>query len=437
MQHEGAFTRRSKEERWQIAVRRAKELREEISDYRRAKKELPTGFDLAQRTVRQKERLLAILGGTQEDWDNWHWQLANRIEDAELLGEVLGLSPKERLDVARVGKTYRWAISPYYASLMGSDDACPIRKQAVPSLEELDSGGELDPMAEEYTSPAPCITRRYPDRLIINVTNQCAMFCRHCQRRRLIGEEDQHSTLEKLTAALDYIRSNPEIRDVLLTGGDALILSDEEIDWLLTQLDQIPHVEIKRLGTRTPVTMPQRITPKLCAILEKHHPLYVNTQFNTAQEVTPEAAAACSRLAKAGIPLGNQAVLLRGINDHPHLMKRLNQALLEIRVRPYYIFHAKCVIGTMHFRVPVEVGISIMENLRGQTSGLAVPTYIINAPGGLGKTPILPQYMISADQGKVLLRTWEGKIVPYSNPIPKTAATSPGFTVEEKLAGSS
>ena len=276
-------------------------------------------------------------------------------------------------------------------------------------------------MAEEYTSPAPGITRRYPDRLIINVTNQCAMFCRHCQRRRLIGELDHHSNRDKLVAALDYISENPEIRDVLLTGGDALLLSNEELDWLLTELDRIPHVEIKRLGTRTPVTMPQRITPELCAILERHQPIYINTHFNTVQEITPESAAACSRLAKAGVPLGNQAVLLRGINDHPHLMKKLNQELLKIRVRPYYIFHAKCVIGTMHFRVPVEVGISIMENLRGQTSGLAVPTYIINAPGGLGKTPILPQYMISADTGKVVLRTWEGKVVEYPNPIPTVA----------------
>lgn len=421
MQQERAFTRKPGEERRQIAIRRAAELREEISDYQNAKASIPTGFDLEDRTARQRERLLSILGGTMDDWNDWRWQLANRISDAELLGEVLELSLKERRAIDRVGKTYRWAISPYYASLIGPDDTCPIRKQAVPSLAELDCGGEIDPMAEEYTSPAPGITRRYPDRLIINVTNQCAMFCRHCQRRRLIGELDHHSNRDKLVAALDYISENPEIRDVLLTGGDALLLSNEELDWLLTELDRIPHVEIKRLGTRTPVTMPQRITPELCAILERHQPIYINTHFNTVQEITPESAAACSRLAKAGVPLGNQAVLLRGINDHPHLMKKLNQELLKIRVRPYYIFHAKCVIGTMHFRVPVEVGISIMENLRGQTSGLAVPTYIINAPGGLGKTPILPQYMISADTGKVVLRTWEGKVVEYPNPIPTVA----------------
>ena len=438
MQQKGAFTRRYKDERRQIAAKRANELRTEIADYLKAKEAIPTGFTLAERTAKQKKRLLSILGGTEEDWNNWHWQLANRIDDADLLGEILDLSPKECRAIAKVGKTYRWAISPYYASLMGPTENCPIRKQAVPTLAELDCSGEVDPMAEEYTSPAPGITRRYPDRLIINVTNQCAMFCRHCQRRRLIGEDDHHSTTEKLEAALDYIRANPEIRDVLLTGGDALMLSDEKIDWLLGELDKIEHVEIKRLGTRTPVTLPQRITPELCAISERHHPVYINTHFNTAQEVTPEAAEACARLAKAGVPLGNQAVLLRGINDHPHLMKRLNQALLQIRVRPYYIFHAKCVIGTMHFRVPVEVGINIMENLRGQTSGLAVPTYIINAPGGLGKTPILPQYLISADQGKVLLRTWEGKVVEYPNPLPTVEVDPEEFKIhEQELAGTS
>ncbi len=418
VQHQRAFTRKPGEQRRQIANRRAAELREEISDYQKAKASIPTGFDLAERTARQKERLLSVLGGTHQDWNDWQWQLDNRIDQVEVLAKVLELSSKERRAIEKVGKTYRWAISPYYASLIGADETCPIRKQAVPSSLELECGGEMDPMAEEYTSPAPGITRRYPDRLIINVTNQCAMFCRHCQRRRLIGEQDHHSQQGKLAAALDYIRKNPEIRDVLLTGGDALLLSDGDIDWLLTELERISHVEIVRLGTRTPVTMPQRITPELCAILERHHPVYINTHFNTAQEITPESAAACARLAKAGVPLGNQAVLLRGINDHPHLMKKLNQELLKIRVRPYYIFHAKCVMGTMHFRVPVEVGVSIMENLRGQTSGLAVPTYIINAPGGLGKTPILPQYLISADAGKVVLRTWEGKVVEYPNPIP-------------------
>lgn len=418
-----------------ISARRATELREEIRDYQEAKAYIPTGFDLEERTAKQREKILSLLGGTMEDWQDWHWQLENRIDDVELLGQILDLSPKERWDIAQVGKTYRWAISPYYASLIGPGD-CPIRMQSVPSGLELECGGELDPMAEEFTSPAPGITRRYPDRLIINVTNQCGMFCRHCQRRRLIGEEDHHSQQEKLTDSIAYIRENPEIRDVLLTGGDAFMLSDEEIEWLLKELTAIEHVEMIRFGTRTPVTMPQRITPELCEILERYHPVYVNTHFNTAQEITPESAAACARLAKAGVPLGNQAVLLKGINDHPHLMKKLNQELLKIRVRPYYIFHAKCVMGTIHFRVPVEVGVSIMENLRGQTSGLAVPTYIINAPGGLGKTPILPQYLISADAGKVVLRTWEGKVVEYANPIP-TAVEERGFKPKDsrKAAG--
>ncbi|MFY9425063.1 MAG: KamA family radical SAM protein, partial [Bacillota bacterium] len=264
-------------------------------------------------------------------------------------------------------------------------------------------------------SPAPAITRRYPDRLIIKVTNQCPMYCRHCQRRRAIGEIDQHTPAEHLQEAIAYIRSNPEIRDVLITGGDALMLDDSTLDWLLTELDRISHVEIKRIGTRTLVTLPQRITDDLCRMLEKHHPLYINTQFNSPVEVTDEAAAAADRLTRAGIPLGNQAVLLKGINNNEHVMKKLNHELLKIRVRPYYIFHPKCVTGTTHFRCRVEEGLQIMENLRGYTSGLAVPTYIINAPGGLGKTPMLPEYLISWSNDSITLRTWENQVVRYPN----------------------
>ncbi|MGB4475648.1 MAG: KamA family radical SAM protein, partial [Bacillota bacterium] len=226
---------------------------------------------------------------------------------------------------------------------------------------------------------------------------------------------DQHTPAEHLQEAIAYIRSNPEIRDVLITGGDALMLDDSTLDWLLTELDRISHVEIKRIGTRTLVTLPQRITDDLCRMLEKHHPLYINTQFNSPVEVTDEAAAAADRLTRAGIPLGNQAVLLKGINNNEHVMKKLNHELLKIRVRPYYIFHPKCVTGTTHFRCRVEEGLQIMENLRGYTSGLAVPTYIINAPGGLGKTPMLPEYLISWSNDSITLRTWENQVVRYPN----------------------
>ncbi len=319
-----------------------------------------------------------------------------------------------------MGSTYRWAISPYYASLMDEDNPrCPIRMQAVPSKYEIDDPyGVADPMAEEYTSPAPRITRRYADRLIINVTNQCAMFCRHCQRRRNIGEVDLPAKKEEIQAAIDYIRENPEIRDVLITGGDPLTLSDETIDWILSELDAIEHVEIKRIGSRTPVTMPMRITQELCDMLEKHHPLYLNTHFNHPKEVTPAALEACRRLAKAGIALGNQAVLLKGINNDPHVMKKLNHELLKIHVRPYYIFHAKSVKGTSHFVTTVQDGMEIMEYLRGYTSGLAIPWYIINAPEGHGKTPIVPNYLVSMGKDYVLIRNWEGKVFKYPNGYP-------------------
>lgn len=231
----------------------------------------------------------------------------------------------------------------------------------------------------------------------------------------IVGEIDLHETRANLEAALDYVRSNPEIRDVLVTGGDALLLSDQMLDWLLGELHEIKHVEIKRIGTRVPVTLPMRITDELCAVLEKYPPLYINTQFNHPKEVTEETKKAADRLIKAGVILGNQAVLLKGINDRPEIMKRLNQELLKIRVRPYYIFHAKNVKGTSHFIPRIQDGLKIMENLRGYTSGLAIPTYIINAPGGGGKTPILPQYLISLNDDEAVIRTWEGKVVHYPN----------------------
>jgi lysine 2,3-aminomutase len=296
------------------------------------------------------------------------------------------------------------------------DPACPVRRQAIPSTQELvDFGGKEDPMGEAHTSPAPAITRRYPDRLIINVTNQCAMYCRHCQRRRNIGEVDRITPREHLNAALEYVRTHEEIRDVLLTGGDALMLDNELLDWLLTELDSIPHVEIKRLGTRTLVTMPMRITDALCRVLDRHSPLYINTHFNHPLEITPAVGHACHKLTRAGVALGNQAVLLAGINDNPHVMKKLNHCLLKVMIRPYYIFHAKAVKGTAHFRTRVDVGIEIMEQLRGYTSGLAVPTFIVNAPDGYGKTPMLPEYLISLGRNTIKLRTWENEVIDYDN----------------------
>jgi len=405
------------EERRRLANERAQELRGRIIGYLDAGDSIATGTKFRDRMLSQKQRILQLLGGNEGDWLSWKWQMRNRITDVETLAKIINLSDTEINQICSAGEKFRWAISPYYASVMDPDDPrCPVRLQSIPSIAELkDEFGTMDPMAEMLTSPAEGITRRYPDRVIINVTNQCAMYCRHCQRRRNIGENDCNTSRKNLEESLDYIRNNPEIRDVLLTGGDAFMLDNKTLDWLLSELDAIEHVEIKRLGTRTLVTMPQRITEKLCAVLDRHHPVYVNTQFNHPLEITDEAVAACSRLAKAGVPLGNQAVLLAGINDDVNTMKKLNHELLKARVRPYYIFHAKSVKGTTHFGTSIEKGIEIMDNLRGQTSGLAVPTYIINAPHGYGKIPILPDYLLWLSPEKAVIRTWEDRIIEYPN----------------------
>lgn len=359
-----SLTRRPEDEREkrEVALKRAAELKARISDYLEAKAKIPSGREIAQEIAERKEKIKKYFGASQAEWQDWRWQLRHRITSVDVLRELIPLTAEEEEAIRAVEKVYRWAVSPYYLSLMGDEPDCPIRRQALPSRPEIeDKLGILDPMAEELTSPAPCITRRYPDRLIINVTNQCAMYCRHCQRRRNIGEVDRTRSREELEQALDYIRSNPEIRDVLITGGDALMLSDQVLDWLLTELDRIPHVEIKRIGTRTPVTLPQRITPTLCRILAKHPPIYLNTQFNHPREITEEAKEACDRLVQAGVVLGNQSVLLKGVNNHPFIMRKLNQELLRIRVRPYYLFHAKPVAGTTHFITSIKEGIEIME----------------------------------------------------------------------------
>ncbi|MCM1565512.1 MAG: glutamate 2,3-aminomutase [Dehalobacter sp.] len=400
-----------------FSIKRTEELKQRIEPYLQKANQIPAGLNLTDLYSAQKERILQYFGATQEIWDDWRWQMSHRITDVNTLDSLFPLTDAQKNEIATVGRIYRWAVSPYYLSLMDfSNPEDPILLQGIPKIEELfDKSGEEDPMGEALTSPAPCITRRYPDRLIINVTNMCGMYCRHCQRRRNIGETDGHKEKEDLKAALDYIRENPEIRDVLITGGDAFLLSDQTIEWLLAELHSIPHVEIKRLGTRVPVTLPMRITDELLAILAKYPPIYINTQFNHPKEVTLEAKKAADRLVSAGVVLGNQAVLLKGINTDPDVMKKMNQELLKIRVRPYYIFHAKNVKGTRHFIPSIQEGLAVMEALRGFTSGLAVPTYIINAPKGGGKTPLLPQYLLSLDEHQAILKTWEGKIVYYEN----------------------
>ncbi len=401
-----------------ISLERCSELKTRIQDYLDIKDTIPKGLSPLQeeKMLSKKKKILEILNGTESDWNDWKWQLKNRISDVSLLSKIINLTDSEIDSIKKVEQKYRWGITPYYTSLIDDDDKFnPIKLQSIPTFLELDDRGVLDPMSEEFTNPAGSITRRYPDRLIINVTNVCPSFCRHCQRRRNIGCIDEHKSKETLQESINYIKANTEIRDVLLTGGDALMLSDNTLDWLLSELFSINTVDYVRIGTRCPVTMPQRITDDLLKILKKYRPIYINTHFNHPLEITQDAKAACDKLANSGIPLGNQAVLLNGINNDKYIMRLLNQELLKCRIKPYYIFHAKNVIGTHHFNTSIDDGIEIMEYLRGYTSGMAIPTYIVNAPNGNGKTPLLPEYIISRGKNYVTIRTWEGKIFNYPN----------------------
>jgi glutamate 2,3-aminomutase len=407
----------STEERKKIASYRAQQLKDRIGDYLTAKEIIPRGTasEQEEKIKKQKQKILSLFQASEEQWNDWKWQFSHRICDVSFLSKIIKLSEVEMQNIKKVEEKYRWSISPYYAALIDEELMNPVKLQAIPNILELQEEGEVDPMSEEFTNPAGSITRRYPDRLIINVTNMCPMYCRHCQRRRNIGSVDCHTSKKELKQSIDYIRNNPEIRDVLVTGGDPLTLSDDTLDWLLGELHRIPTVEYVRLGTRVLVTMPQRITERLLDILKKYPPLFINTQFNHPLEITKEAKEACEKLVNTGIPLGNQAVLLNGINNDKYVMRLLNQELLKCRVRPYYIFHAKKVMGTTHFNTSVDDGIEIMEYLRGYTSGMAIPTYIINAPDGNGKTPILPQYLISRGKDYIKIRTWEGKVFDYPN----------------------
>ena len=361
---------------------------------------------------------------TDEQWNDWHWQVANRLDSVEKIKQVINLTPQEEEDIAKVLNGFRVGITPYYASLMDPDDPyCPVRMQAVPTIAETHRGEAdmLDPLHEDEDSPAPGLTHRYPDRVLFLITDQCSMYCRHCTRRRLAGETDGARSMDDINACIEYIRKTPVVRDVLLSGGDCLCVEDDVLEYIISELRKIEHVEIVRLGSRTPVVMPQRITDDLCNMLKKYHPIWLNTHFNHPKEMTPVAAAACQKLADAGIPLGNQSVLCRGINDDVHVMRNLMHVLVKNRVRPYYIYQCDLSLGIEHFRTPVSKGIEIIEGLRGHTSGYAVPTFVVDAPGGGGKTPVMPQYVISQTPDKVILRNYEGVITTYTEPpaLPK------------------
>ena len=355
----------------------------------------------------------------EELWNDWRWQMRSRITTADELARILPLSRSESSTLRRSLNSLRMAITPYYASLIDRNDPeCPIRKQAIPSLKEtlIAQTDLLDPLHEDVDSPVPGLTHRYPDRCILLVTDQCGMYCRHCTRRRFAGQTDTARSPEQVEKCIDYIASTSEIRDVLITGGDPLTLSDEALDGILTKLRAIPTVEIIRLGTRIPAVLPMRVTEKLCAMLKKHHPLWINLHFNHPRELTAESARACALLADAGIPLGNQSVLLKGVNDCPYIFRELNQRLLKMRVRPYYIYQCDLSRGIEHFRTSIGKGLEIMEYLRGHTSGLAVPTFVVDAPGGGGKIPVMPNYVLSRSDRKTILRNFEGVISVYTEP---------------------
>ena len=364
---------------------------------------------------------------TEEQWHDWHWQLKHAIHDVETLEKVISLTDQERAHLKECLQKFTMAITPYYAALMDRNDpSCPVRLQAVPRIQELhDDPSDLsDPLHEDVDSPVPGLTHRYPDRVLLLVTNICSMNCRHCTRRRLVGDTDVDMPEEQIAKAIEYIRKTETVRDVLISGGDPLVLGDAQLESIIQRLRAIDHVEIIRIGTRTPVVMPQRITDSLVAMLKKYHPVFINTHFNHAKEITAEARAACAKLADAGIPLGNQSVLLRGINDRTEVMKQLVHKLLTIRVRPYYIYQCDLSMGISHFRTSVDKGIEIIEALRGHTTGLAVPTFVVDAPGGGGKIPVMPNYLISRSANRVVLRNYEGVITTYTEPV-QTAEVAP------------
>lgn len=360
---------------------------------------------------------------TEEQWNDWKWQISNRITTIEELEQVVSLSEEEKFGVKASLEKLKMGITPYYATLIDVDNYnCPVRRQAIPTIyeTEISEYDSSDPLHETLDSPVPGLTHRYPDRVLVLITEQCSMYCRHCTRRRFAGHEDSSLSKENILQAIEYIKNHKEVRDVLLSGGDALCVSDEQLEFILQKLREINHVEVIRIGTRVPVVMPQRITDNLCNILKKYHPVWINTHFNHPKEITKESMLACKMLADSGIPLGNQSVLLKNINDCPYIMKDLVQKLVKNRVRPYYLYQCDLSEGIEHFRTPVSVGMEIIELLRGHTSGFAIPTFVVDAPGGGGKIPVNPQYLVSQSHEKLILRNYEGVLCTYTEPSDKS-----------------
>lgn len=357
---------------------------------------------------------------TDQQWNDWRWQLRNRVRRLAQLEAMLALTDEEREALARGGGMLPVAITPYYLSLIARDDPRhPLRGTVIPTRGEfVRTPGETDdPLGEEADSPIAGLVHRYPDRVLLLVSDSCSTYCRYCTRSRVVGHGEIRPSQARLRKAIEYIRRTPAIRDVLVSGGDPLALSDQHLDWVLSRLREIPHVEFLRIGTKVPAVLPQRITPQLCRLLRKFHPLWMSLHFTHPDECTLEAARACARLADAGIPLGSQTVLLRGINDDAETMRELVHRLLLMRVRPYYLYQCDPIFGSSHFRTPVSKGLEIIERLRGHTTGYAVPTYVIDAPGGGGKIPLQPNYVLGREGQFLLLRNYQNQTFRYPDPV--------------------
>jgi lysine 2,3-aminomutase len=355
-------------------------------------------------------------GITAKLWNDWQWQMRNRIRTLSQLESMISLSEDEQAAFTRAHKVLPLGITPYYMSLVSPEDpAQPVRRTVIPTVHEmLTSPGEADdPLGEESQSPVPGLVHRYPDRVLLLLSDICSTYCRYCTRSRLVGHGVIHPTRRRLEKAFAYISATPSIRDVLLSGGDPLLLADDTLSWVLSRLREIPHVEIIRIGTKVPVVLPQRITPQLIRMLRKYHPLWMSIHVTHPDECTPEVYGASAMLADAGIPLGSQSVLLKGINDDVDTMRHLMHHLLKMRIRPYYLYQCDPITGSAHFRTPAEKGLEIIRGLRGFTSGYAVPTYVVDAPGGGGKIPLMPDYIVGREDDALVLQNYEDKLCRY------------------------
>jgi lysine 2,3-aminomutase len=373
-------------------------------------------------------------GVAPEDWADWKWQLRHRVTKLAQLEEKLTLQPEERAGVLLSGDKLSLGVTPHFFNLIDPENPhCPIRRQVIPRLEEATTheGEMADPCGEDAHMPVPGLVHRYPDRVLFLVTDRCAAYCRYCTRSRVVsgaGEQELHTDFE---AAFRYLEKHTEVRDVLFSGGDALLFSDDKLEYLLQRVRSIPHIEFLRIGSRVPIFLPQRITPELCRMLQKYHPLWMSVHVNHPRELTLEVREGLERLANHGVPLGNQSVLLRDVNDNLETMKTLVHKLLQCRVRPYYLYQCDLIRGSAHLRTSVRKGIEIIEGLRGHTSGYAIPQFVIDAPGGGGKVPINPGYVLYHDEEKVVLRNYEGRIFEYPEQAPATAPAHPGTVFHE------